>query len=167
LTKVGKWIAVWFAAIATPVIVAVLIWWLIHPGGVLNREPPPPTPPHAPPIVDTQGGPLYDEQLLEVTVGPGAKVTLEIMKLWSAPEGTPVDCATGFVSFTWIVRSPYPEGDEDLEIRQLIPMGNGRTEVLGRGSTGSGTIGWCNELILFNTALEQYHIEIRYASGVS
>jgi hypothetical protein len=110
---------------------------------------------------------LYDEQLLEVTVEPGAKVTLEMMKLWSAPEGIPVDCATGFVAFTWIVRSPYPEGGEDLELRQLIPMGNGRTEVVGRGSTGSATIGYCNELILFNTALEEYQIEIRYASGVS
>jgi len=167
MSKVGKWIAAWIALVATPVIIAVLIWWLIHPGGVLNQEPPPLIPPHAPPIVDSQGGPLYDEQLLEVTVAPGAKVNLEIMKLWSAPEGTPVDCATGFVAFTWIVRSPYPEGDDDLEIRQLIPMGNGRTEVLGGGSTGSGTIGWCNELILFNTALEAYQIEIRYASGVS
>jgi hypothetical protein len=162
--RVVKWIVVWIAAIVTPVIIAVLIWWLIHPGGRLNREAPPP--PHAPAIVDTEGVALYDEQLLEVTVDPGAKVNLEIMKLWSAPEGTPVDCATGFVAFTWLVRSPYPQGGEDLELRQLIPMGNGRTEVVGRGSTGSATIGWCNELILFNTALEEYYVEIRYASGV-
>lgn len=37
--------------------------------------------------------------------------------------------------------------------------------VLAQGSTGSATIGYCDELTLFNTALEEYQIEIRYASG--
>jgi len=39
MSKVGKWIAAWTAAVAAAAIIAVLIWWLIHPGGVLNREP--------------------------------------------------------------------------------------------------------------------------------
>ena len=39
MSKVVKWLAVWIAVIVTPVIITVLIWWLIHPGGVLNREP--------------------------------------------------------------------------------------------------------------------------------
>jgi hypothetical protein len=108
---------------------------------------------------------LFDEQLVVRTVPPGEEVVMKVMDLWSAPVGTPVSCATGFIAFAWQVRDPWPEGGEDLEFRQLIPRGGGRTEAFASGSRGSSSIGYCNELILFNTSLEEYIVEIRYASG--
>jgi eukaryotic-like serine/threonine-protein kinase len=132
----------------------------------LTPTPVPPTPPHAPPIDNTFGVPLYDEKQLVLTVEAGEQATLRVMELWSAPLGASPSCASGFLAFTWIVRVPYPDGGEDLEFHGIIPRGGGRTEVLARGSTGSATIGYCNELTLFNLSLVDYRVEIRYASGL-
>jgi hypothetical protein len=115
--------------------------------------------------VNTFGAELYDEQVLLLTIPSGGKEVIRIMDLWSAPEGTEVSCASGFLAFTWIVRDPYPEGGEDLEFRMLIPQGGERTEVLAQGSTGSSSIGYCSEMTVFNTSLVDYRVEIRYASG--
>jgi hypothetical protein len=124
-----------------------------------------PTPPHAPAIDNTFGVPLYDEGRQVLSIAAGQKVSLSIMDLWSAPEGTPVSCATGFLAFTWIVREPYPSGGEDLELQRLIPMGGGRTETFASGSSGSATAGYCDEITLHNISLTDYVVEIRYASG--
>jgi hypothetical protein len=134
-----------------------------------SPTPPPPTktpePPHAPMIKNNFGTPLYDEQLILLTIASGEKKILKVQDLWSAPLGTPVSCASGFIAFTWLVRDPYPEGGEDLEFHRIVPMGGGRTEVFAHGATGASSIGYCDELTIFNTSLVDYRVEIRYASG--
>jgi hypothetical protein len=127
---------------------------------------PPPTPPHAPTIENTFGVPLYDEQRQVLTIEAGGKVTLSMMELWNAPIGAEVSCANGFLALTWMVRVPYPDGGEDLELHRLIPMGGGRTEKFAGGSSGSATVGYCDEITLFNVSLTDYVVEIRYASGM-
>jgi hypothetical protein len=163
----------WIAGIAGTVVAAVLIWWLTHPGGgILNPAtptppppPPTPTPPHAPPIENTYGVPLFDEHQQLIAIQPGEQIQLSVMSIWSAPVGTIVDCASGFLALTWIVRDPYPTGGEDLQILAVIPQGGGRTEVVASGSQGSVTLGYCDEIFLFNNSLQKYQVEIRYASG--
>ncbi len=122
-------------------------------------------PPHAPLIINNFKTPLYDEQIRVLILKPGEKIILTGKELWSAPAGTPVNCEKSFITFTWIVRDPYPVGGEDLELRHLIQNGKGRTEVLARGAKGANAIGWCDELTLFNISLVNYHIEMRHASG--
>ena len=97
-----------------------------------------------------------------ITVQPGEKYTLKIMDMWSAPEGY----ASGFMAMTWIVRDPYPVGGEDLQLLRLIPRGDGRTEVFASGTQGSASVGYCEEVYLFNNSLQPYRVEIRYASGM-
>lgn len=164
-SKFGKLIA-W---IIIPLICPLLVWWLTRAGGLFNPEPPTPTPmptaPHAPPIQIDFEAELFAEQVMIITVKSGESVTLSMRDLWDAPIGTPGDCMNSFVAFSWIVREPYPEGGEDLELRNIIPMNNGRTQPLANGSTGFGNIGLCDELTLHNTSLEDYRVEIRYASG--
>ena len=126
---------------------------------------PTPEPPHAPPIENTFGTELYDEQVILLSIPSGGNKVLKVMDLWSAPLGTPVSCATGFLTFTWMVRDPYPAGGSDLEVRQLIPMGDGRTDILAQGASGAATTGWCQELTFVNNSLVDYRVELRYASG--
>ena len=177
---VGKWVA----GIAATIIAALLVWWLTHPGGVLDPKvpttvpatvstpssptssTPTPTPPHAPAIVNKFGVELFEEQQRLVKVASGEKVTLEGRELWSAPALTEVGCASGFIALTWIVRDPYPKGGEDLQIHSIVPQGGGITEKIAEGSSGSTTMGYCSEIILFNTSLTNYQVEIRYASAV-
>ncbi len=123
------------------------------------------TPPHAPLIENNSGTTLFDEKLIILKIPSGEKMQLKVMDIWSAPEGTPVSCATGFIYFTWLVRKPYPSGGDDLEFHKLIPRGGGRTEIFASGATGSSLAGWCDEITIFNTSLVEYHVEIRYASG--
>jgi hypothetical protein len=101
---------------------------------------------------------------MAVTVGAGGKVSVDMQHLWYTTPDNPGECATGFVALTWLVRSPYPEGGEDLELEGEI---RGQREVWGRGSTGSATLGKCDLLTLHNTSLEEYVVEIRYASGIT
>lgn len=137
-------------------------------------QPPQPTdvpsptlvPPHAPAIDNTYGVPLYDEHQELITLTPGEQKTLKIMEMWSAPEGAAPSCASGFMALTWIVRDPYPFGGEDLQLLRLIPMGGGRTEVFASGMQGTASIGYCEEIDLFNNSLQNYRVEIRYASGI-
>jgi hypothetical protein len=139
------------------------------PGPPTDTPQPPtptPTPPHAPPIENTFGVPLYDEGRQVLSIGAGQQVSLSIMDLWSAPEGAEASCATGFLALTWMVREPYPDGGEDLELHRLIPQGGGRTEKFAGGSSGSATVGYCEEITLFNVSLADYVVEIRYASGM-
>ncbi|MEW6406674.1 MAG: toll/interleukin-1 receptor domain-containing protein [Chloroflexota bacterium] len=126
-----------------------------------------PEPPHAPAIENTFGVPLYDETQQLITVAPGEQYPLKIMDLWGAPEGAAPSCASGFMVLTWMVRDPYPTGGEDLQILSLIPMGDGRTEVMHSGAQGSTILGYCDEIFLFNNSLRDYRIEIRYASGLN
>ena len=65
-----------------------------------------------------------------------------------------------------IVREPYPDGREDLVFETFIPQGNGQTQVIASGATGSATAGWCDDLKLFNSSLQDYWVEIRYAAGM-
>jgi hypothetical protein len=146
-----------FALLAIAVVVAGAVIILISQGAS--------EPPHAPPIENTFGTQLFDEQLLVLSVASGEEKVLRVMDLWSAPEGMPADCATAFLAFTWQVRDPYPKGGEDLEFRRVIPMGDGRTEAFAGGATGSSSIGYCDEITVFNTSLVDYRVEIRYASG--
>ena len=126
-----------------------------------------PTPPHAPPIVkENKDEKLYGENVMVVQVPAGKRVTLKVMDLWKAPGDAPLPaCAEAYLRVTWIVRQPYPDGGEDLAFETFIPMGNGQTQVIGSGATGSATAGWCDELTLFNSGLQDYWVEIRYAAG--
>lgn len=122
--------------------------------------------PHAPPIdKQTDHEKFFDENVTVVRVPAGERVTLKVIDLWKGSGDVAPECAAAYLQFTWIVREPYPDGGEDLAIETLIPMGNGRTEVIGSGSTGSAETGFCNEITLFNSSLQDYRVEIRYASG--
>jgi hypothetical protein len=124
-----------------------------------------PPPPHAPMIENTFGVQLYDEHQQLISVQPSEHYTLKVMETWSAPEGSAPSCVSGFMALTWAVRDPYP-GGEDLQLLRLIPMGDGRTEVFASGTQGSTTVGYCDEIYLLNNSLQEYRIEIRYASGL-
>jgi len=90
-----------------------------------------------------------------------------VFDLWKGPADLLPECAAAYLKFTWVVREPYLVGGEDLAIETLIPMGNGRTEVIGSGATGSASTGYCNEITLFNSSLQDYRVEIRYAAGMT
>ena len=154
----GKWVA----GIAASIIAALVVWWLTSPGGPLNPRV---EVPHAPPI--TAAGDLYDEQLTSTVVDAGQTKSLPVKDLWSAPEGLVPDCATAYLAFTWVVRSPYPDGGDELLIQHLIPQGGGRTETLAEGPTGEATLGYCDEIILVNPDVEDYQVEIRHASATT
>ena len=124
--------------------------------------------PHAPPIVkEHDNETLFDENVMVVQVPAGERVTLKVFDLWKGPADVFPDCAKAYLRFTWVVREPYPDYREDLAIETLIPRGNGQTEVIGSGATGSASTGWCNEITLFNGSLQDYRVEIRYAAGMT
>jgi hypothetical protein len=124
-------------------------------------------PPHAPPIVkESDNETLFDENVMVVKVPSGERVTLKVFDLWKGPGDAVPECAKAYLRFTWIVPEPYPDGREDLAVETMIPMGNGRTEVIGSGATGTASTGWCNEITLFNSSLQDYRVEIRYAAGM-
>jgi hypothetical protein len=126
------------------------------------------TPQQAPRAPALRIGPRYQafaEQSSIWTIKSGESFTADMRRLWSAPVGTPVDCASGVIFVSWQVRQPYP-GGEDLEIRRTLPRGGGQTEVLARGARGTATVGYCDELILHNLGLEDYRLEWRYASAL-
>jgi hypothetical protein len=125
-----------------------------------------PIPPHAPEIDNTFGVPLYDEHQKLITLKPGEQYKLAVLDTWSAPQGADPSCASAFMALTWIVRDPYPTGGEDLQLLRSIPFGGGRTEVFASGVEGSTTLGYCDEIYLFNNSLRDYWVEIRYASGL-
>jgi hypothetical protein len=127
----------------------------------------PTVPPHAPPIVKQSGETLFSESVQVVKVPAGERVHLKVFDLWKGPGDVPPECARAYLRFTWIVREPYPDGREDLAFETFIPRGNGQTQVIGRGATGSATAGWCDELTLFNSSLQDYWVEIRYAAGMT
>jgi len=136
------------------------------PPPLIITDTPTPAPPHAPEIENTFGVQLYDEHQQLITIQPGEQYVLKIMEMWSAPEGAAPSCASGFMALTWIVRDPYPNGGEDLQLLHLIPMGDGRTEAIASDAQGSISVGYCEEIYLFNNSLQEYRVEIRYASGL-
>jgi hypothetical protein len=162
--KSGSAVGKWLAGIAASIIAALGMWWLTSPGGPLNPEDPEVEAPHAPAI--TAAGDLYDEQITSDVVAAGQTRSYPVAELWSAPEGLVPDCATASLAFTWIVRSPYPDGGDELQIQHLVPRGGGRTETIAEGSSGESTIGFCDELILFNPDVTDYQVEIRHASTI-
>lgn len=114
-------------------------------------------------------GPLmtaFNEESRLLTIKSGESLTLDMRRLWSAPLGTPVDCASGRIIASWQVRQPYP-GGEELEIRRTIPRAGGQTEVLAAGERGSVTLGYCDGVILHNLGLEDYRLEWRYVSAIA
>jgi hypothetical protein len=124
--------------------------------------------PHAPPIVKgSDNETLFDENVMVVDVPAGEGVPLKVFDLWKGPGDVLPECAKAFLRFTWIVREPYPDGREDLAFETFIPQGNGQTQVIGSGATGSTTAGWCDELTLFNSSLQDYWVEMRYAAGIT
>ncbi len=124
-------------------------------------------PPHAPPIVkEPASETLFAERTMVVTVPAGERVALKVADLWTGPQDAIPDCASGYLRFTWIVRDPYPDGREDLAFETFIPQGNGQTQVLARGATGQTNAGSCDSLTLFNSSLEDYRVELRYAAGL-
>lgn len=124
-----------------------------------------PQPPRAPALRIGPGYQSFGEQSRLWTVKSGEALAVDLRRLWSAPEGTPVDCASGVIFISWQVRQPYPGGDE-LEIRRTVPRSGAQTEVLGSGARGSLSAGYCDELSLHNLGLEEYRVEWRYASAL-
>lgn len=126
-------------------------------------------PPHAPGIDafgrELDGATLFDENVEIVGIEPGQRQSASVQEWWAGPIDAPASCANAFIAFTWVVREPFPGGDE-LEIHELVPMGGGRTELIGAGSEGKATIGMCQELIFFNPSLEPYVVEVRYISAM-
>ena len=101
-----------------------------------------------------------------LTIKSGESLELDQRQMWSAPQGTPVDCASGVIFFSWQVRQPYP-GGEELEIRRLVPRGGGQTEVLAGGARGSANAGYCEQLTLHTLGLDDLRIEWRYVSALA
>ena len=123
--------------------------------------------PHAPPIAkENNDEKLWGESVKVVQVPAGERVTLKVSDLWKAPGDVVPECAAAYLRFTWIVREPYPDGREDLAFETLIPQGNGQMQVIASGATGLATAGWCDDLKLFNSSLQDYRVEIRYAAGM-
>lgn len=125
-----------------------------------------PTPPRAPALKVGAGLTAFNEDTRLLNIESGQSVTVDMRQLWSAPVGTPVDCASGFIVASWQVRQPYP-GGEDLEIRRTVPRAGGQTELLASGARGNVTLGYCDELILQNLGLEDYRLEWRYVSALA
>jgi hypothetical protein len=157
------WLVALLALLGASAIVAVNLAPL---GGLTGgSSSPEPEAPHAPEIVNDTGQPVYDERVVVLDLDPGERSALSVMQLWSGPEGLEPSCATGFFLLTWQVRSPYPDGGEDLVIETLVPMGGGRLEPRGSGSRGSLTLGYCDEGFVVNNGLGRYQVELRHASG--
>ena len=124
--------------------------------------------PHAPPIVKEHNDEiLFYDSVMVVPVPAGERVTFEVEDLWKATGDAPLpDCSSAYLRFTWIVREPYPDGGEDLVIEMPIPQSDLPTAI-GNGATGAASLGYCTTLTLFNSSLQDYQVEIRYASGLS
>lgn len=137
-----------------------------QPPAATATRPPQPSAPHAPPL-PANGAALYDEKTQLITIPSGGEAPFKVMDYWSAPEGAQPSCASAFLALSWQVRQPFPKGGEEFEIRTVIPMGGGRTDVLQHGARGTATAGWCDELTLRNLSLEEYRVELRYASGMN
>jgi hypothetical protein len=150
-------------ALAAALLVPNLDWTGL-PGGLPGATP---EAPHAPPIVNDTGQPLYDERAMVLDLDPGERAPLTVTELWSAPVGLEPSCASGFLLLTWQVRVPYPEGGDDLVIETLMPMSEGRLEPRGRGSSGSLSLGYCDEGFVVNNGPVHYVVELRHASGAS
>jgi len=127
----------------------------------------PPVPPHAKPIVKQSGEILYGDNVQVVKVPAGERIHLKVFDLWKGPGDVAPECASAYLRFTWIVREPYPDGREDLALETFIPQGNGQTQVIGSGAAGEATAGYCDDLWLFNSSLQDYRVEMRYASGIT
>lgn len=126
-----------------------------------------PTAPHAAPLNNPYGGPLYGETQTLLTIASGAQQTIKVQDKWVGPvDAGPPSCAQGYMTFTWIVRSPYPFGGEDLVVKDLIPQGGGQERTIGSGATGEGVTGYCNQITLTNNSLFEYRVELRYAFGL-
>jgi hypothetical protein len=119
----------------------------------------------APPLRIGDQFTAFEEQSRTFTIESGQSLIATMSEYWSAPQGTPVDCASGVLVVSWQVRSPYPGGD-DLQIRRVLPRGGGQTELLARGARGNATAGYCDKLILYNTGQEDYRVEWRFASAI-
>jgi hypothetical protein len=124
-------------------------------------------PPHAPPIVKVPADEtLFAERVMVVKIPAGERVTLKVNDLWTGPGDAIPDCAGGYLRFTWIVREPYPDGREELAFETFIPQGNRQTQVIASGATGQARAGSCDSLTLFNSSLQDYRVELRYAAGL-
>lgn len=121
--------------------------------------------PHAPPIEYDGTGQIYEENIMQFSLEPGASRTVKAMEIWKGLVGSQPSCATAWLLFTWQVRDPYPGGGSDLEFRQPIKMGGGVTEVIAEGSSGSSSMGWCSTVDVTNRSLVPVLVELRYASG--
>jgi hypothetical protein len=142
--------------------VLVAVYFLVlSPSGEPEEEAP-----HAPAIPAGFAPHIFDEKRDLLQIGPGERALLDGRELWSSRPGGEASCATGVIALNWQVRQPYPEGGDELELERAIPFGGGSTEVFARGARGTETIGYCDEITLFNASLVDYTVEIRYASGL-
>ncbi|QFT76750.1 hypothetical protein [Erythrobacter sp. THAF29] len=124
--------------------------------------------PRAPEIEINQRYRLWGEDTLQISLEPGELREIGGMELYAdhhtqAPQSS---CAgPGFVPYTWQVRQPWPRGGE-LEVRSIIKQGGGATEIVGTGSTGSSSMGFCGIHQLKNVDVIPIKVEVRYVSAV-
>jgi hypothetical protein len=124
-----------------------------------------PQPPRAPALTGSRDYTLFTEDSRLLTVRSGKAIPLEMRDLWSAPPGTPADCARAYVLVSWQVRDPYP-GGSDLQVRRLIPRGSGQTEEVATGSRGRATFSYCDSVVLRNLDILDYRLEWRFVSAL-
>ena len=130
----------------------------------LSQHTPATDSPHAPRIEINQRYIVWEENTMQFRLEPGKTKVLKGMDLYASVATYPKSsCAgPGFVPYTWQVRLPYPSGG-DLEIRSVL-MG-GKTEQVGLGSMGRGTLGYCGEHTFKNNGVEEIQVEVRYTSA--
>ncbi len=160
MLTIGKWLV----GILAVTISSVAISQVAKPGGSPNTAVTAPQAPHAPSIDSNIDRPIYDEEVMVFDLKPGERLPLTVMDWWNAPVGLAPSCASGFVLLTWQVREPYPNGGDDLLFEGVIPRTGGRTAPLGRGSSGSIRLDYCDEISVINNSLTTYLVELRYAS---
>jgi hypothetical protein len=169
MTAIYKWLAGIASAVIATVVAAYITSELIssdsnRPENVVSETAP--VAPKAPRIEIEKGVVTWEERTMQFSLEPGKSKTLKGMELYSEASAYPsTSCAgPGFVPYTWRIRVPHQGGD--LEVRAQVPHAGGNiTEVVGEGSVGSGTLGWCDEHTFKNNGVDAIQVEVRYISA--
>ena len=160
----GKWIL----GILTSVVAALLVYFLLDKDVGIFRPIPTATPaiPVAPHSAELQIPDTYtahDELIMTVVLEPGEQKPILMRELWNGPAGSDPACADGVIYMSWMVREPYP-GGEDFQVLLQVPQTDNYQVLKDSGPEGSLELGVCYGLTFVNNGLSTYKIEVRYAS---
>jgi hypothetical protein len=160
----GKWIL----GILATVLGAILIYVLLDKDIGLLRPAPTEVPPipHAPPLQISIPWTAYDELTMTLVLQAGEQKLQRMRDLWNAPAGSEPGCAGAIIFLSWIVRDPYPGGDDFQVLENVhVPQTENYRKVLASGSQGNLSLGYCYALTFVNNSTTTYKVEIRYASA--